>query len=224
VKHDAEYNPLDYANLTNHVVDELMRRGPYEFPVVDPFLGAGVYALFYKGPLEIYAKIRSPDATWPIYVGKAVPPGGRKGGPRASLKHTRALFNRLSKHAASIRATTSKEGGRYALGIDDFVCRYLVVTPIWITMAERLLIEAYRPVWNRCLDGFGNNPPGKNRPGVISFWDALHKGRPWADRLKQSRKQKDSLKKLEGFLRDYKCERAAVSLEQLETVEPDDGE
>ena len=39
---------------------------------------AGVYALFYKGSLDLYRPIRSPKADWPIYVGKAVPPGARK--------------------------------------------------------------------------------------------------------------------------------------------------
>lgn len=75
-----EYNPLDYQNLTRHCVDELMRRGPFELPLKQDFFGAGVYALFYKGADPFYAKICSPDAEWPIYVGKAVPPGGRKGG------------------------------------------------------------------------------------------------------------------------------------------------
>ena len=80
-----EYNPLDYQNLTRHCVDELMRRGPFELPLKQDFFGAGVYALFYTGNDPIYAKIRSPNADWPIYVGKAVPPGGRKGGGKPEM-------------------------------------------------------------------------------------------------------------------------------------------
>lgn len=71
----AEYNPLDYDNLTLNCVRELMSRGPYTLPFQHPFPGAGVYALFYTGDLPTYTLLRSPEAAQPIYVGKAVPPG-----------------------------------------------------------------------------------------------------------------------------------------------------
>lgn len=40
----AEYNPLDYDNLTVNLVRELMARGPFALPPVESFRGAGVYA------------------------------------------------------------------------------------------------------------------------------------------------------------------------------------
>src|SRR5438132_1318200 len=131
----VEYNPLDYANLTRNCVEELMRRPTCALPLNVEFQGAGVYALFYKGPLPFYATVRSPEATWPIYVGKAVPPGGRKG--QRPSGRSAALFVRISQHAASIRAAKN-------LDLNDFVARFLVVTPLWITMAERFLIEHYQ--------------------------------------------------------------------------------
>jgi len=80
----VEYNPLDYANLTRNCVEELLRRGPFKLPLEDDLVGSGVYALFYTGRDARYASIVSKEAEWPIYVGKAIPPGGRKGGGRGT--------------------------------------------------------------------------------------------------------------------------------------------
>ena len=174
-----EYNPLDYENLTKSCVEELMRRGPYTLPLEKRFTGPGVYALFYTGDLPIYQPVRSLDATHPIYVGKAVPAGARKG--LAKVTKGRSLYNRIKQHTGSIEATAS-------LDVKDFLCRYLIVTPLWITMAERFLLEHYKPVWNVILDGFGNHDPGKGRyEGEITWWDALHPGREWATKLRQTR-------------------------------------
>ncbi len=191
----GEYNPLDYTNLTRNCVEELMRRGPFALPPPDEFLGSGVYALFYQGRERVYEEIRSDDATWPIYVGKAIPPGGRKGGGKPGA--SRALFARLSEHARSIASTKT-------LKLTDFRCRYLVVTPLWITMAERFLLEHFKPVWNVCIEGFGNHDPGSGRhQGEISWWDALHPGRSWAPRLQQTRTAADARKKLASYLTTY---------------------
>lgn len=122
------FDPLDYDNLTKSCVEELMRRRPHPLPPDLPFTGPGVYALFYRGDLPIYQSVRSLDATLPIYVGKAVPPGARKGLPK--IGQGRSLLNRLKEHSESIRATKT-------LRLQDFSCRYLVVRPLWITMAER---------------------------------------------------------------------------------------
>ncbi len=191
-KQNDEYNPLDYANLTKSCVEELMRRGPFALPLEKSFTGAGVYALFYNGAFPLYAPVCSPDNTHPIYVGKAVPSGGRKGGTRTTKG--RALFSRLRQHAASIEATST-------LRVADFSCRYLVVTPLWITMAERFLLEHYKPLWNVNLDGFGNHDPGSGRhQGEITWWDALHPGRGWAARLRQTRDAAAAEQRVRAFL------------------------
>lgn len=184
----SEYNPLDYANLTQNCVDELMKRGPFPLPLTTRFPGAGVYALFYRGDFPPYAPIRSPDARHPIYVGKAIPPGGRKGRVTApgSTAISYSLFGRLAEHVASIQAAENLE-------ITDFWCRFLVVTPLWITMAERFLIEHYRPIWNVCLDGFGLHDPGSGRTPVISWWDALHPGRVWKAEIRRTRTMDDAI-------------------------------
>ncbi len=192
----AEFNPLDYDNLARTCVEELMRRGPWrlEDSTATTFDGAGVYALFYEGSFAPYASLRSPDALRPIYVGKAVPPGGRKG--RGRPGPNRALWGRLAEHRESITAAHS------SLNTADFLVRYLVVTPLWISMAEGLLIDEFQPAWNVCLEGFGNHDPGGGRhAGEIPWWDAMHGGRPWAARLRQTRSQDHALRRLAEFLR-----------------------
>ncbi len=137
-----------------------MGRGPFALPLDHDFSGSGVYAIFYQGSSKIYEGVRSLDSAKPIYVGKAVPPGSRKGGKQ--LSSARPLFSRLMEHSTSIQNAPSLE-------ISHFRCRYLVVTPLWITMAERFLIEHYKPVWNLCIEGFGNHDPGSGRAQGGSF-------------------------------------------------------
>ena len=193
-----EYNPLDYSNLTRNCVEELMRRGPFNLPLDEEFVGAGVYALFYRGALRMYAKVQDPACRWPIYVGKAVPPGARKGAKRDAKRGIGpALHARLSQHCGSIEAARN-------LSVADFSCRYLVVTPLWITMAERFLIEHYQPIWNVCIEGFGNHDPGAGRhAGEVSWWDVLHPGRKWAEKLQRTRTESNAKLRLATFMRGY---------------------
>jgi hypothetical protein len=189
-----EYNPLDYPNLTKSCVEELLRRSLHRLPLDKSFTGAGIYALFYKGNFGPYQhkRIRSLNSTWPIYVGKAVPAGARKG--LAKQTSSKSLFNRIRQHTSSIDAAPT-------LRVEDFSCRYLVVTPLWITMAERFLLEHYQPIWNVILDGFGNHDPGSGRyKGEITWWDALHPGRSWAAKLVQTRIAGAARKRLREFL------------------------
>lgn len=168
-----------------------MRRGPFQLPLRKSFAGPGVYALFYNGDFPSYEIVRSPDATNPIYVGKAVPRGARKGLANASKGSS--LYSRIKQHANSIQAAPT-------LRIEDFFCRYLVVTPLWITMAERFLLEYYKPIWNVVIDGFGNHHPGKGRyEGEITWWDVLHPGRAWAAKLKQTRNAAAAEKRLREY-------------------------
>jgi hypothetical protein len=186
-----EYNPLDYENLTKSCVEELMRREPVRLPLKKKVTGAGIYALFYDGDLPVYQSLCSPEALHPIYVGKAVPSGARKGLP--SQTKGSPLYNRLKQHTRSIEATN--------LEIEHFICRYLIVTPLWITMAERFLLEHYKPAWNVILDGFGNHDPGKGRyEGEITWWDALHPGRSWAAKLQQTRDAEMAQQRLREYL------------------------
>jgi hypothetical protein len=98
----------------------------------------------------------------PIYVGKAVPAGSRKGGYGLGIDPGDVLFKRLGDHVASIQATRN-------LDLADFGCRYLLVDDIWIPLGESLLIEKFKPVWNICVDGFGHHDQSKARRGQMKW-------------------------------------------------------
>lgn len=174
------YNPLDKKNLGASVAEALLGRKPQQLSGLPTFHGAGIYAIYYRGDFEAYERIGSQnqgaDPVAPIYVGKAIPAGGRKGGSAPEGTHTKALCNRLREHAESIAATNN-------LKIEDFLCRYLVVDDIWIPLGESLLIAKFAPIWNTLIDGFGNHDPGKGRyEGMRPKWDVLHPGRAWAEK------------------------------------------
>ena len=174
------YNPLEKVNLGISVAEALLAQDERPLATLQPFSGAGIYALYYRGTFPAYDKLaainRAQGGQVPIYVGKAIPEGGRKGGGMTSSRATKALFKRLTEHAESIRATE--------LLIQDFSCRYLVVDDIWIPLGESLLIARFSPLWNLLIDGFGNHDPGKGRhQGTMPQWDCLHPGRTWAERL-----------------------------------------
>lgn len=169
------YDPLDYENLARSVVEALLGGPEQPLPPSEPFEGAGVYAIYYRGNFEPYSSLVKADPLPPIYVGKAVPTGARKGARRSSAG--RELYQRLNQHSKSIDQAENVD-------LDDFTCRYLVVVPVWITLAERFLVEHYKPVWNVAIDGFGNHDPGAGRRGMKRpRWDILHPGRPWAAKL-----------------------------------------
>ena len=70
-----------------------------------------------------------------------------------------------------------------------------------IGTVEAALIRQYTPIWNSCIDGFGNHDPGSGRyDQAKSDWDILHPGRPWADKL---RGEHPSLKDIEAKAIDY---------------------
>ncbi|NWG38715.1 MAG: Eco29kI family restriction endonuclease [Hydrogenophilaceae bacterium] len=170
------FNPLDKKNLGASVAEAMLASKVHPLGDLPEFKGAGIYAIYYAGDFTSYAEItkRNKNAkTAPIYVGKAVPAGARKGGGAGSTGG-KPLFNRLSEHAESIKSVSN-------LNIKDFTCRFLVVDDIWIPLGESLLIARYSPVWNSLIDGFGNHDPGSGRyKGMRPRWDVLHPGRAWA--------------------------------------------
>lgn len=177
------YNPLDKINLGKSVADALLAQPVHALGEIPPFEGAGIYVLYYRGAFPAYAPISAAneeEARWPIYVGKAIPSGGRKGASLLASARGKSLYNRLADHRDSI---IDVERGSGSLAIADFETRYLIVDDIWIPLGESLLIARFRPVWNIALDGFGNHDPGRGRyEGLRPLWDHLHPGRPWAER------------------------------------------
>ena len=185
------YNPLDKANLGKSVADALLEKQLEPLAKIARFDGAGVYAIHYLGEFSAYSSPRlargNESTAVPIYVGKAVPPGSRKGNAGLDADPGRVLFNRLGEHASSIDDATN-------LDVSDFSCRYLVVDDIWIPLGESLLIARFSPVWNQFLDGFGNHNPGKGRYEQLrSRWDTLHPGRSWAVKCRERPESADQI-------------------------------
>jgi hypothetical protein len=194
------FNPLDKRNLGISVADALLAKALGPLPP-EPFVGAGVYAIYYTGNFPAYQRISLKSGKGrreiPIYVGKAIPAGGRKGVFDLEIQPGTVLYGRLAQHAESVRQAKN-------LDIADFSCRYLVVDDIWIPLGETLLIQTFSPLWNRVIDGFGNHDPGKGRyQGQMPQWDVLHPGRSWAERLLPNKKSRsDLLAAVEAFLTD----------------------
>jgi hypothetical protein len=185
---ESPFNPLDKTNLGLTVAKAMLEQQPSKLPIASPFSGAGIYAIYYLGDYAPYQPVAAKNVdnqfAWPIYVGKAIPSGGRKGILRKSPKRQKQtdvltggpLFKRLDEHAGSIAHARN-------LKVEDFFCRYLSVDDIWIPLGESLLINEFRPIWNLVIDGFGNHDPGGGRRvQARSSWDALHPGRPWAEK------------------------------------------
>ena len=106
----------------------------------------------------------------------------------------RLSSGRISEHTRSLKEAAN-------IAVADFECRYLAVVPVWITLAERFLVDHYKPVWNLCLDGFGNHDPGAGRrQGEASWWDTLHPGRGWANQLRRVKTEVDALNRVAGFM------------------------
>jgi hypothetical protein len=172
-----------------------MLKRPVSFlPSEEKFDGAGIYAIYYVGGFAPYARIaeknQGKDPTSPIYVGKAVPPGARKGGFGLGADPRNALFKRLREHAKSIQESKN-------LDVEDFLCRYLVCDDIWIPLGEALLIERFQPPWNVLVEGFGIHTPGKGRKKQVrSKWDTIHPGRSLAKGLPPNPMSKEKIVEL----------------------------
>ncbi len=177
MENEPIFNPLDKRNLGKSVVDALLIRPEKPLGGLKRFLGAGVYAIYYRGGFAPYAglsTLNQAEGVIPIYVGKAIPQGGRKGTALDVSLDSTAIWKRLQEHAESIQSVES-------LDLVDFTYRSLTVDDIWIPLGEAFLIQKFQPLWNLVVEGFGNHTPGAGRfSGKRPLWDELHPGRSWA--------------------------------------------
>lgn len=194
------YNPLSKRNPAASIVTKLLHQEAQELPP-PTFPGAGLYLIYYIGDFGAYRKISEPNQKGkfrqPIYVGKAIPKGGRKGLEGFDVPHGLALSGRLREHSDSISAAEN-------LRLRDFRCRWLVVDEVFIPLGESLLISHYQPLWNSVVDGFGNHDPGSGGSGGKKpMWDVVHPGRPWAHKLSAAFNAKEVLERISAFLVSY---------------------
>lgn len=177
------YNPTDPDTFAEAIGNKLMVQDERPLAELDSlrFYGTGIYALYYHGSFDAYARIRG-TAT-PIYVGKADPAKGAKTPQEQGDK----LWARLREHAGSIGEVESycmKNAIDGNLKIKDFGFRYLVTASGWQAAAEAHLISLFRPIWNketRVVQGLGKHgDAAETRANERSRWDTLHPGRDWA--------------------------------------------
>lgn len=184
---DDVYNPLDKLNLGKSVAEALLSQPDHPMGEIPPFEGAGIYVIYYTGEYPLYEPIKDANKdnlVWPIYIGKAIPSGSRRGASLFSAPKGRWLFGRLNEHRESIAAAEAESSDN--IKVADFRVKYLIVDDIWIPLGESLVIATFKPLWNRVLDGFGNHDPGAGRyNGLRPLWDVLHPGRSWALKCKE---------------------------------------
>ena len=175
----------------------------YPLPLSEKFRGAGVYALYYTGANPMYARyseLNRLSYDFPIYVGKAVPKGWRQSRISDSkATQSTELYRRLKEHNQSIAVGKGLE-------IADFSCRFVIFekeSSDMIGSIEAALVKLNQPLWNSCVDGFGNHDPGKGRyEQARSDWDVIHTGRIWAERLNGVHRDKhDILAKIANHLK-----------------------
>jgi hypothetical protein len=187
---------LEKRNLAQSIRSILLARDALPITDAKNAVGAGVYVIYYKGTVEEYAPLKAEmvekSIEIPIYVGKAIPKGGRKGvvvtapedeEPAGKQKRKSKkiplspLAARIKKHVSSIESVS-------AFNVADFFVRYISLEDIWIPLCESALIQEFRPAWNVAVEGFGINDPGKGRSKQKrSPWDVLHPGRKYAKNL-----------------------------------------
>lgn len=149
------YDPLDKTNLGRGVENALLARPRVSLMAVPPFWGARIYALYHIGDHGLFRPISQSEIS--IYVGKAVPSGGRTD----QTQQTCALWNRIDEHRDRVEQATDLAG-------DDFEVRYFVADELFIPMAERLMIRGFAAVRNLVVDCFGNHDAGASARGCAS--------------------------------------------------------
>lgn len=176
------FDPLAVENVGVTLAVALLERPVMRMPLGKPFVGAGVYALYYHGDATAYAPLVALDngaSRYPIYIGSAVRENAKQGFTAKPTTQAR-IHSRLRNHQLSIKGVN--------LDPSLFTYRYLVLNDAYIALAESVLIAVFRPVWNGM--GFGSNGVGGPRmTGGASVWDALHAGRagrPAADETRRT--------------------------------------
>lgn len=174
------FDPNDPHSIGTQICQTMRNQPKLPLSKLEKFWGAGVYAIYYNGDFDAYGPLKKKNH--PIYVGKADPVSTHADTPE---KQGVKLAGRLLEHAKNIAKASN-------LNIDDFECRYLVVTSAYQKAAEDHLIEMYKPIWNDktavCygLGKHGDNP--ETRGNERSPWDTLHPGRKWAEKSPPNKK------------------------------------
>ncbi len=138
-----------------------------------PFLGSGVYAVYYNGKSEqAYLPISSTET--PIYVGKADP---RNPQAETTEEQGNTLFLRIRYHTKNMIKAN--------LPLKDFSYRASPIQSGMQSAVEDFMIRLFRPIWNKEIKicyGIGKHgDSATTRANRRSPWDTMHPGRKWAE-------------------------------------------
>ncbi|WP_081176525.1 Eco29kI family restriction endonuclease [Rhizobium rhizosphaerae] len=179
--------------------------------------------MYYIGEFPAHAPIRTGNLndvfSRPIYIRKAIPKGGRKGGLSSEASTGRSLADRLAQHTTSIEHASN-------LRIEDLLVRFLVVDDIWNPLGENILIETFKPLWSRAIDGFGNRDTGKRRATQYrSPWGVLHPGRAVAAKLAESPLTEEFLRRrVSDYISGKALEKLPKVIEEQQAAEEADAQ
>jgi hypothetical protein len=166
------FDPTDPVTSGRVIALTLVAQARHSLAAIPEFYGAGVYALYYKGPFEAYRSLAGTDH--PIYVGKADP---GHDAAKDAITQGQKLSARLREHGKSIGKASN-------LNLSDFECRFLIVQTGFQKAAEEYLIKFFRPIWNsetKICFGLGKHGDSSSTRGnKRSPWDTMHPGRLWA--------------------------------------------
>lgn len=186
LKPSSLFDPGDPQTSARVIALATVAQPRHQLAGLRPFYGAGVYALYYRGPFEPYEGLAGKEQ--PIYVGKADPLNRHAVDPEGQGQ---ALYKRLLKHAKNIGlASTTLDPG-------DFDCRFLIVQSGFQQAAETRLINFFKPIWNsesKVCQGLGKHGDSpETRANKRSPWDTLHPGRPWAEGSLENQKKHEQI-------------------------------
>ncbi|MEZ5305096.1 MAG: Eco29kI family restriction endonuclease [Verrucomicrobiales bacterium] len=159
------FNPLDRKTSGKASSKRCSKAMHCRLPKSAP-RGAGISQFTTGARLALSPAFRTQLRTgshYPIYVGKAVPKGGRKGAVPPSPEN-QTPFARLTDHKESIEATGTLDINELCSGaLWSTISGYPLANPV---------IQKFQPLWNIVVEGFGNHDPGKGRyQGRRPLWD-----------------------------------------------------
>lgn len=175
----GSFDPADPDTAGRLVVLALIAQPPTPLAEIARTYGSGVYAIYYNGDHPTYASISGTET--PIYVGKADPKSSSARNPREQGDR---LYGRLKDHRKMIRTVEQyavENGLSPTIHLADFTCRKLVCATNAQLVAERHLIETFKPVWNAetkiCWGISKHGDSAETRSNTRSPWDVMHPGR-----------------------------------------------
>jgi hypothetical protein len=179
------FDPADLDTAGRLVALALLAQRRVPLDRIARTYGAGVYAIYYRGDHPFYRPVSGTET--PLYVGKADPKTSQA---RTAREQQSRLYGRLNDHRKVLRRAETyalKNGDKSPLRVADFECRRLVTATNAQFVAERHLINLFRPVWNsdtKVCWGISKHGDKDGRSNDRSPWHVVHPTEYWASQTR----------------------------------------